>query len=69
MTKDNILGCRSSNGANCRVAQISLVSGAGFVVASIGTALAPNLGAFFFFRLFTAFQGTSFLLNGAAVIR
>ncbi|KAI0407621.1 major facilitator superfamily domain-containing protein [Xylaria palmicola] len=47
---------------------ISLVTGAGFVVASIGTALSPNLGAFFFFRLFTAFLGTSFLLNGAAVI-
>ncbi|KAI1820498.1 major facilitator superfamily domain-containing protein [Xylaria intraflava] len=47
---------------------ISLISGFGFIVASIGTALAPNLGAFFFFRLFTAFLGTSFLLNGAAVI-
>ncbi|KAI0479596.1 major facilitator superfamily domain-containing protein [Xylaria cf. heliscus] len=47
---------------------ISLITGAGFVVASIGTALAPNFGAFFFFRLFTAFLGTSFLLNGAAVI-
>ncbi|KAK5628646.1 hypothetical protein RRF57_004362 [Xylaria bambusicola] len=45
-----------------------LVTGTGFVLASIGTALAPNLGAFFFFRLFTAFLGTSFLLNGAAVI-
>ncbi|KAI1177182.1 major facilitator superfamily domain-containing protein [Nemania sp. FL0916] len=47
---------------------ISLITGAGFAVTSIGTALAPNLGAFFFFRLFTAFLGTSFLLNGAAVI-
>ncbi|KAI1362704.1 major facilitator superfamily domain-containing protein [Xylaria arbuscula] len=47
---------------------ICLVTGAGFVLTSIGTALAPNLGAFFFFRLFTAFLGTSFLLNGAAVI-
>ncbi|KAI0456982.1 major facilitator superfamily domain-containing protein [Xylaria acuta] len=50
------------------LSQISLITGAGFVVASIGTALAPNFGAFFFFRLFTAFLGTSFLLNGAAVI-
>ncbi|KAI2640119.1 major facilitator superfamily domain-containing protein [Xylaria nigripes] len=47
---------------------ISLISGAGFFVASIGTALSPDLAAFFFFRLFTAFLGTSFLLNGAAVI-
>ncbi|KAF2973490.1 hypothetical protein GQX73_g207 [Xylaria multiplex] len=47
---------------------ICLVTGGGFVLASIGTALAPNFGAFFFFRLFTAFLGTSFLLNGAAVI-
>ncbi|KAI1303315.1 major facilitator superfamily domain-containing protein [Xylaria venustula] len=47
---------------------ICLVTGTGFVLTSIGTALSPNLGAFFFFRLFTAFLGTSFLLNGAAVI-
>ncbi|KAI1199700.1 major facilitator superfamily domain-containing protein [Nemania serpens] len=46
----------------------SLITGAGFVLTSIATALAPNLGAFFFFRLLTAFLGTSFLLNGAAVI-
>ncbi|KAI0974017.1 major facilitator superfamily domain-containing protein [Xylaria arbuscula] len=47
---------------------ICLVTGTGFVLTSIGTALSPNFGAFFFFRLFTAFLGTSFLLNGAAVI-
>ncbi|KAI1814164.1 major facilitator superfamily domain-containing protein [Poronia punctata] len=47
---------------------VALTTGVGFVIASIGTALSPNLGAFFFFRLFTAFLGTSFLLNGAAVI-
>ncbi|KAI1112172.1 major facilitator superfamily domain-containing protein [Nemania sp. NC0429] len=46
----------------------SLTTGAGFVLTSIATALAPNLGAFFFFRLLTAFLGTSFLLNGSAVI-
>ncbi|KAJ8124152.1 hypothetical protein ONZ43_g55 [Nemania bipapillata] len=50
------------------LSQISLITGAGFVLTSIATALAPNLAAFFFFRLFTAFLGTSFLLNGAAVI-
>ncbi|KAI0434331.1 major facilitator superfamily domain-containing protein [Xylaria sp. FL1042] len=50
------------------LSQICLVTGFGFVLTSVGTALAPNLGAFFFFRLFTAFLGTSFLLNGAAVI-
>ncbi|KAI0811959.1 major facilitator superfamily domain-containing protein [Xylaria sp. FL0064] len=48
------------------LSQICLVTGFGFVLTSVGTALAPNLGAFFFFRLFTAFLGTSFLLNGAA---
>ncbi|KAI1331797.1 MFS general substrate transporter [Xylariaceae sp. FL0255] len=47
---------------------ISLTTGAGFFVASIGTALSPNLASFFFFRLLTGFEGTSFLLTGAAVI-
>ena len=35
---------------------------------SIGTALAPNLAAFFVFRILTAFQGTAFLVVGSAVI-
>ncbi|KAI2625701.1 MFS general substrate transporter [Hypoxylon sp. NC1633] len=47
---------------------ITLVTAVGFLACSIGTALAPNLGAFFVFRLLTAFEGTSFILVGAAVI-
>lgn len=47
---------------------ITLITAVGFLVCSIGTALAPNLGAFFAFRLLTAFEGTSFILVGASVI-
>ncbi|RYP14334.1 hypothetical protein DL765_006437 [Monosporascus sp. GIB2] len=47
---------------------ITLVTAVGFLASSIGTALAPNLAAFFVFRILTAFEGTSFLLVGAAVI-
>jgi len=39
-----------------------------FFVFSIGTALAPNLAAFFIFRILTAFQGTSFLIVGSSCI-
>ncbi|KAF8191668.1 major facilitator superfamily domain-containing protein [Mycena galopus ATCC 62051] len=39
-----------------------------FFACSIGTALSPNLSAFFVFRALTAFQGTSFLIVGASVI-
>lgn len=39
-----------------------------FLGCSIGTALAPNLVAFYVFRILTAFEGTSFILIGAAVI-
>ncbi|KAM3075195.1 hypothetical protein ACMFMG_007354 [Clarireedia jacksonii] len=39
-----------------------------FCCCSIGTALAPNLPAFFIFRILTAFQGTSFLTIGASCI-
>ncbi|KAI1402564.1 MFS general substrate transporter [Hypoxylon fuscum] len=46
----------------------TVVTAVGFLACSIGTALAPNLGAFFVFRLLTAFEGTSFILIGAAVI-
>ncbi|KAK1656502.1 major facilitator superfamily domain-containing protein [Colletotrichum phormii] len=35
---------------------------------SIGTALSPNVPAFFVFRILTAFAGTSFLVTGPAVI-
>ncbi|KAI6090496.1 MFS general substrate transporter [Hypoxylon rubiginosum] len=47
---------------------ITLITAVGFLACSVGTALAPNLGAFFVFRLLTAFEGTSFILVGAAVI-
>lgn len=47
---------------------ICIVSGVLFTAMSIGTALAPNLPAFFIFRMLTAFQGTSFLLVGTACI-
>ncbi|KAI1389968.1 MFS general substrate transporter [Hypoxylon trugodes] len=47
---------------------ITLITAVGFLGCSIGTALAPNLGAFFVFRLLTAFEGTSFILIGASVI-
>ncbi|RDW80043.1 hypothetical protein BP6252_04681 [Coleophoma cylindrospora] len=39
-----------------------------FLGCSIGTALSPNLVAYFIFRILTAFQGTSFLTIGAACI-
>ncbi|KAI1105343.1 MFS general substrate transporter [Jackrogersella minutella] len=47
---------------------ITIITAVGFFACSIGTALAPNLGAFFVFRLLTAFEGTSFILVGASVI-
>lgn len=39
-----------------------------FTAFSIGTALSPNLASFFVFRIFTAFQGTAFLIVGASCI-
>jgi len=45
-----------------------LLSAILFTAFSIGSALAPNLGAFFVFRILTAFQGTSFLIIGSSVI-
>jgi len=36
-----------------------------FTVFSLGTALAPNLVAFFIFRILTAFYGTTFLIVGS----
>ncbi|KAF1835220.1 MFS general substrate transporter [Decorospora gaudefroyi] len=47
---------------------VSLASGVLFTAFSIGTALAPNLSAFFVFRIMTAVQGTPFLIIGSAVI-
>ncbi|KAK2615740.1 hypothetical protein N8I77_002472 [Diaporthe amygdali] len=40
-----------------------------FFGCSIGTALAPNLAAFFVFRILTAFEGTAFLLVGSACLQ
>jgi MFS family permease len=48
--------------------QICIISLVLFFAFSIGTALAPNLAAFFIFRLLTAFQGTCLLIVGASVI-
>lgn len=39
-----------------------------FLVGSIGTALSPNLVAFFFFRALTGSQGTAFLVLGSTCI-
>ncbi|KAH8820893.1 major facilitator superfamily domain-containing protein [Xylogone sp. PMI_703] len=39
-----------------------------FTACSVGTAAAPNLAAFFVFRMLTAFEGTSFLNIGASCI-
>ncbi|KAF7294529.1 Major facilitator superfamily transporter protein [Mycena indigotica] len=39
-----------------------------FFACSLGTALSPNLAAFFIFRALTAFQGTSFLIVGASCL-
>ncbi|OTA95042.1 hypothetical protein M434DRAFT_20456 [Hypoxylon sp. CO27-5] len=47
---------------------VTIITAVGFLGCSIGTALSPNLGAFFAFRLLTAFEGTSFILVGASVI-
>ncbi|ROW08147.1 hypothetical protein VPNG_06882 [Cytospora leucostoma] len=40
-----------------------------FFCCSIGTALSPNLAAFFIFRILTAFEGTAFLLVGSACLQ
>ncbi|KAJ5728252.1 hypothetical protein N7493_004582 [Penicillium malachiteum] len=47
---------------------IFLISAFLFFAFSIGTALAPNLPAYFIFRILTAFQGTSFLVVGSSAI-
>lgn len=39
-----------------------------FCGCSIATALAPNLAAFFVFRVMTAFEGTTFILVGSACL-
>ncbi|KAK9782739.1 putative Major facilitator superfamily domain-containing protein [Seiridium cardinale] len=47
---------------------VTIVTAVAFLACSIGTALAPNLAAFFVFRILSAFEGTSFILVGSAVI-
>lgn len=47
---------------------ICLVTAVLFLGCSLGTALSPNLAAYFVFRILTAFEGTSFLTIGAACI-
>jgi hypothetical protein len=51
-----------------RKIQICFASALLFFACSLGTALGPNLPAFFVFRALTAFQGTSFLIVGASCI-
>ncbi|KAJ5095431.1 hypothetical protein NUU61_004787 [Penicillium alfredii] len=47
---------------------IFLASAFLFFAFSIGTALAPNLPAYYIFRVLTAFQGTSFLVVGSSAL-
>ena len=47
---------------------ICVISAFLFTAMSIGTAVAPNLVAFYIFRMLTAFQGTSFLIVGTSCI-
>lgn len=49
-------------------AKSCLTTGAIFLLCSIATALAPNLAAFFIFRMLTAFFATAFLVIGPAII-
>lgn len=49
--------------------QITQVTAILFFACSLGTALAPNLAAFFVFRILTAFEGTAFLLVGSACLQ
>jgi MFS family permease len=58
----------SCSDLDATVTQVTLVTAVAFFGCSIGTALAPNLAAFFVFRILTAFEGTSFILIGASVI-
>ncbi|KAK7413490.1 hypothetical protein QQX98_007638 [Neonectria punicea] len=47
---------------------IFLVCSVMLIICSIGTATAPNLAAFFIFRMLTAFQGTAYLVVGSVAI-
>jgi MFS family permease len=48
--------------------QILISSALLFFAFSLGTALSPNLPAFFVFRALTALQGTSLLIVGSSCI-
>ncbi|CAK7236496.1 hypothetical protein SCUCBS95973_009626 [Sporothrix curviconia] len=39
-----------------------------FFCCTLGTALAPNLAAYFIFRILSAFEGTAFILVGSAAV-
>ena len=45
-----------------------MVAAVTFTAFSVGTALAPNLAAYFIFRILSALQGTCFLIVGSTVI-
>lgn len=47
---------------------VSQITAVLFCGCNIGTALAPNLAAFFVFRILTAFEGTAFILVGSACL-
>ncbi|KAF5012769.1 hypothetical protein FDECE_1189 [Fusarium decemcellulare] len=47
---------------------ITLLTAVLFFLLSLGTAVAPNLAVFFLFRALSAFEGTAFILIGAACI-
>lgn len=51
------------------IVQITCTTALLFFGCSIGTALSPNLAAFFIFRILTAFEGTAFLLVGSACLQ
>ncbi|TDZ31887.1 Dityrosine transporter 1 [Colletotrichum spinosum] len=45
-----------------------IVSAVGFTAFTVGTALSPNLAAFFVFRMLSAFAGTAYLVLGSSCI-
>ncbi|KAK1520315.1 major facilitator superfamily transporter [Colletotrichum costaricense] len=45
-----------------------IVSACTFFAFNVGTALSPNLAAFFVFRMFSAFTGTAYLVLGSSCI-
>ncbi|CAK7224312.1 hypothetical protein SBRCBS47491_005506 [Sporothrix bragantina] len=47
---------------------ITIITSFLFFCCTLGTALAPNLAAFFIFRILSAFEGTAFILVGSASV-